>query len=368
MKHFLCLWCFHISHWPNELCHLGDDKCEEIAWEVNYNVFVISSNTRCTGTKYLQLHATYSLSSFKAGKHSRWWSFTLHLMHLWAQLQRQSPFGICASKSGSCWMNLSSCWPTAFWLQLLLRQYQLIVNCCNLISCNGAIVLRTCWCVTLMVAIMINVIVKWDWHLDAFNGLTTLIVALGVTLSICSCMTRMTKISSSTSLVPAVLRTFRHQLCMDCDITAAFLPHQGQPLEWGLIVVMTLTYLFHVSASVETWIFYNIVQFLYYAYVGICSHHPHIALDKPMDWLPWLHWLPIGCARLPWWMFRIGLMTSIWRDVALMLLLAPGLPNQSHMLSALSSLCHRGPVALRLSNRQSPTFPPLLPHPGAPRT
>jgi hypothetical protein len=47
-----------------------------------------------------------------------------------------------------------------------------------------------------------------------------------------------------------------------------------------------------------------------------------------------------------------------------MLLLAPGLPNQSHMLGALSSLCRRGPIALLLSNLQSPTFPPSLPHPG----
>ena len=47
-----------------------------------------------------------------------------------------------------------------------------------------------------------------------------------------------------------------------------------------------------------------------------------------------------------------------------MLLLAPGLPNQSHMLGALSSLCRRGPAALQLSDLQSPTFPPSLPHPG----
>jgi hypothetical protein len=30
--------------------------------------------------------------------------------------------------------------------------------------------------------------------------------------------------------------------------------------------------------------------------------------------------------------------------------LAPGLPNQSHMLGALSSLCRRGPAALQLSD------------------
>ena len=82
-------------------------------------------------------------------------------MHLWAQLHRQSFFGICTSKSGSCWMNLSSGWPTTVWLHLLLHQYQLIVVCCNLFSCNGAVVLCVCWHVT---------IVKWHWCLNAFNG------------------------------------------------------------------------------------------------------------------------------------------------------------------------------------------------------
>ncbi len=55
---------------------------------------------------------------------------------------------------------------------------------------------------------------------------------------------------------------------------------------------------------------------------------------------------------------------SISRDVAPTLLLAPGSPNQSHLLGALSSLCRCGPAALHLSNLQSPTFPPLPPHPG----
>ncbi len=109
-------------------------------------------------------------SSFKTGRHSQWWSSTLHLMHLWAQLHRQSLFGICGSKSRSCWMNLSSPWPTTVWLQFLLCQYQLIVACCNLFSCNGAVVLCMCWHVTIIVAIMVIVIVKWHWHLDALNG------------------------------------------------------------------------------------------------------------------------------------------------------------------------------------------------------
>ncbi len=91
---------------------------------------------------------------------------------------------------------------------------------------------------------------------------------------------------------------------------------------------------------------------------------PILHLTRQMDWPPQLHWLPVGCARLPWWSFRIGSMMSIWRDAVPMLLLAPGLLNQSHMLGALSSLCCCGPTALQLSNLQFPTFPPSLPHPG----
>ncbi len=111
-------------------------------------------------------------------------------------------FGICTGKSGSCWMNLSSRWPTTVWFQLLLRQYQLKVACCNLFSCNGGLVLCVCWHVTIIVAITVIVIVKWHWHSDAFNGLTTLIIVLGVTLGVCSCVTRTTQISGCTRLVP----------------------------------------------------------------------------------------------------------------------------------------------------------------------
>ncbi len=121
-------------------------------------------------------------------------------------------------------MNLSSRWPTTVWLQLLLRQCHLIVACCNLFSCNEAVVLCVCWHVTIIVAIMVIVIVKWHWRLDAFNGLTTLIVALGVTLGICSCVTRRMQISGCTRLVTEVLCMFRHQLYVEGDATAAFFP------------------------------------------------------------------------------------------------------------------------------------------------
>ncbi len=69
MKHIL-LWYFYFSHWPNGLCHLGDDKCEEIAREVNYTVFVISSNMRCAGTQCLQLHDILPLPFKQEGIHN----------------------------------------------------------------------------------------------------------------------------------------------------------------------------------------------------------------------------------------------------------------------------------------------------------
>ncbi len=187
------------------------------------------------------LTATWHIpSSFKTGRHSQWWPSTLHWMHLWAQLHRQSLFGICASKSGCCWMNLSSCWPATVWLQLLLHQSQLIVACCNLFSCNGAVAVCVCWHITIIESMTVIVIIKWHWHLDTFNGVITLIVALGVMLGVCSCVTRTTQISGSTRLVQMVLRTFRHQLSVKCDVTSPllFFPtkaklwHKGWSLWW----------------------------------------------------------------------------------------------------------------------------------------
>ncbi len=161
--------------------------------------FVISSNTRCTGMQCLQLHDILPLPQDRK-------AFTMMVIHVASDAfvgtvaQLVTFFGICASKSGNCWMNLSSCWPTTAWLQLLLHQYQLIVACCNLFSCNGAVVLCMCWHVTIIVVITVIVIVKWHWRLDAFNGITTLIIALGVTLGVCSCVTRTTQFSGSTTL------------------------------------------------------------------------------------------------------------------------------------------------------------------------
>ena len=107
---FLLSWYFHVSHWPNGLCHLGDDTCEEVAREVNYNVFVISSNTRCTGTQCLQLHGIFPLPLKQEGI-----------------LNDGRPCCIWCICGHSC--AGSHC------------QYQLIIVCCNLFSCNGSVVL-----------------------------------------------------------------------------------------------------------------------------------------------------------------------------------------------------------------------------------
>ncbi len=159
-------------------------------------VFVISSNTRCAGTQCLQLHDILPLPLRQEGIHND-----------------GCPLCIWCIRGHSC--TGSHC------------QYQLIVACCNLFSCNEAVVLCMCWHVTIIVAITVIMIVKWHWHLDAFNGITTLIVVLGVTLGVCSCVTRMMQIGGSTRLVLEVLCTFQHQLYGEHDVTAAFLPHQG---------------------------------------------------------------------------------------------------------------------------------------------
>ncbi len=74
---------------------------------------LLFSRVQNAGTQCLQ---DLIPSSFKAGRHSYWWLSILHLMHSWAQMHRQSLFGMCASKSESCWMILSSSWPTTIWL------------------------------------------------------------------------------------------------------------------------------------------------------------------------------------------------------------------------------------------------------------
>ncbi len=136
---------------------------------------VQSAGTQCL---HLQLH-DFIPSSFMTGKHSHWLPSRLRLMHLWAHLHRLSLVGICTSKSGSLWMNLSSCWPTTVWLQLLLRSHHCIIDYCNLFSCNGEVVLRVCWYVTTMVTIKVIMIVKvalafghiqWPTNIDPCIG------------------------------------------------------------------------------------------------------------------------------------------------------------------------------------------------------
>ena len=157
---------------------------------------MISSNTQCAGTQCLQLHGIFPLPLKQEGI-----------------LNDGRPCCIWCICGHNC--TGSHC------------QYQLIVACCNLFSCNGSVVLCMCWHITIIVPITGIVIVKCHWHLDALNGITTLIIALCVTLGICSCVTRTAQISGSTRLVLEVFCVFWHQLYIECGITAAFLPYQG---------------------------------------------------------------------------------------------------------------------------------------------
>ncbi len=151
---YFMLTMFHLCHSFNGLCCIGNDKCEEIVQEVNYNVFVISSNMRCAGTQCLQLHDILPLPLRQEGIHN---DGPLHC--IWC-IHGHSCTG-SHFLAYACWMNLSSCWPTTVWLQLLLCRYQLIVASCNLFSCNWAVVLCVCWNITIIVAITVIVIVKW---------------------------------------------------------------------------------------------------------------------------------------------------------------------------------------------------------------
>ncbi len=118
-------------------------------------------------------------------------------------------------------------------------QYYFIVACCNLFSCNGSVVLcvltRHNYCGNHghpdhQVALAFRCI---QWH----NNVNC---CIGCHIELCSCVTRTTQINVCTGLLPEVLCMFRHQLCIKCDLTAAFLPHQGKPLVQGLMIVMTL--------------------------------------------------------------------------------------------------------------------------------
>ncbi len=119
---------------------------------------------RCTWTQCLQLHDILPLPLRQEGIHNDGRPHCIWCIHGHSYIGSHF-LTICVSKSGSCWMNQSSCWQTAAWLQFLLRQYLLIVDCCNLFSCNWAVVLCACWQVTIIVEITVIMIVKWDWQL-----------------------------------------------------------------------------------------------------------------------------------------------------------------------------------------------------------
>jgi hypothetical protein len=102
--------------------------------------------------------------------------------------------------------------------------------------------------------------------------------------------------------------------------------------------------LFQVSAKVKTWNFTKYMNFLYYAYGGICSPHPHNAINKAYG-------LVAAAPLTPSWPGLPPLVDiPIWDDDIYLkrrgadAFLAPGLPNQSHMLGTASSCCRCGPA------------------------
>ncbi len=98
---------------------------------------------------------------------------------------------------------------------------------------------------------------------------------IGCHVGLCSCVTRRTQINGCTGLVPEVLCMFRHQLCIEHDIIAAFLFHQGYPLLQGLIVVMTLLVtivVFHLDAlGIQRWWQSKLIWFVTYRVSSIIA-------------------------------------------------------------------------------------------------
>ncbi len=166
-------------------------------------------------------------SSFKIGRHSQLWLSTLHLMHLWAQLHRQSLFWhMCKEK----WKLLdesiillannslaSACTASISTYSYLLQSIHLqwgsslvrVLTCHNYCGNQGH-----CDC---QVALAFGCI-QWPNNIDPCIGGHARHLLLH---------DKVTQISGSARLVQEVFCTFRHQLCIEHDITAALLPHQG---------------------------------------------------------------------------------------------------------------------------------------------
>ena len=120
----------------------------------------------------------------------------LHLMHSWAQLRRQSLS-----------VSTYSCLLQPIWLQWVSSLVR-VLTCHNYCGNHGhsdhqvELALRR---------------IQWPNNVDR---------CIGCHVGLCSCVTRTTQISGCTRLVPEVLYMFRHQLCVECDVTAACFPHQ----------------------------------------------------------------------------------------------------------------------------------------------
>ncbi len=147
---------------------------------------------------------------------------------------------------------------------------------------------------------------------------------------------RRTDHKNYTTMIARITTTFKYLLKMMNQIIHS-MPCRNNNKQ------LCLHPLFQVSAKskheilLNAWIFYTTPMVEFVALI------PILQSTRRIDWLPQLHWLPVGRACLPWWTYQIGMMISIWRGAAPTHFLAPGLPNQSHMLGTASSYCAVAP-------------------------
>ncbi len=91
--------------------------------------------------------------------------------------------------------------------------------------------------------------------------------------------------------------------------------------------------------------------------------NPILPLSKQMDCPPPLPWPPFGLVQWPPSTFWIGTMMYIWMHVAWLHTSAPGSPNQSHIVHAMSSIDYPHPhpwhTIKSLQQLHSHTLPPL---------
>ncbi len=191
-------------------------------------VFVISSNKRCTGTQCLQLHDILPHPLRQEGIHNDGrprciWCIRGHSCtgsHFLSYVQvKVEVIGWIYHLAGQQQFGISRSAPTASistyicllqpiqlqWGNKLVRVLSHHSYCGNHghCDCNVALALGR---------------IQWSTNADHCNG-----CHIGCLLL----RDKTTQINSCTRLVPEILCMFRHQLCVEHDVTAAFLPQQG---------------------------------------------------------------------------------------------------------------------------------------------